>query len=300
MILLYILLFFIVITFLLVHFVSPQIIIRTKGGISKFTRNNNFELLHPDDLFLENEKLNVFTQDSLNLSAYLIKTTSEIQKGTIILLHGIRSRKENNLWLSKKLSDEGYNSVVIDSRAHGFSQGKYCTFGYHEKYDIKTLIDILYSYEDLNLNLGIWGQSLGGAVSLQTLEIDKRIKFGIVESTFINFRTIVHDYFKRYIGIDISFLTNYALKRAEKLANFKIDEVSPINSTKKITQPMLIVHGKDDEKIKFEYGKILFENLASKDKDFINIPNSSHSNLREIGGDDYLKKVIIFINKNSK
>jgi len=288
MIFLYILLIFIGGNFLFVHFIAPQIIIRTKGGIAKFARNNDFELPHPDDLLLDNERLNIFTHDSLNLSAYLIKTKSEIQKGTIILLHGIRSRKENNLWL------------VIDSRAHGFSQGKYCTFGYHEKHDIVALIDTLYTIEGLNLNMGIWGQSLGGAVSMQTLEIDKRLKFGIVESTFTNFRTIAHDYFKRYIGIDIPFLTNYALKRAEKLANFKIDEVSPLNSAKKIEQAMLIVHGKDDEKIKFEYGKKLYENLASKDKDFINIPNSSHSNLREIGGEEYLKKVFNFINKNSK
>ncbi|NPA45518.1 MAG: prolyl oligopeptidase family serine peptidase [Chlorobi bacterium] len=300
MIILYTLLTFILINFLLIYFVAPQIIIRTKGGIARFAKDNNFELLHPDDLLLDNERINIFTHDSLNLSAYLIKTKSEIQKGTIILLHGIRSRKENNLWLSKKLSDEGYNSVVIDLRAHGFSQGKYCTFGYHEKHDIIALIDILYNIEGLNLNLGIWGQSLGGAVSMQTLEIDKRLKFGIVESTFTNFKTIAHDYFKRYIGFDIPFLTNYALKRAEKLANFKVDEVSPVNSAKKITQPMLIVHGENDEKIKFEYGKMLFNNLASKDKYFINIPNSSHSNLREIGGEEYLKKVLNFINKNSK
>lgn len=286
--------------FLFVHFLAPQIIIRTKGGVAKFSRNNDFELPHPDDLLLDNERLNVFTQDNLNLAGYLIKANSETKKGTIILLHGIRSRKENNLWLCKKLSDKGYNSVIIDSRAHGFSQGKYCTFGYYEKHDIVALIDTLYSIEGLNLNLGIWGQSLGGAISLQVLEIDKRLKFGIAESTFSNFRFVVHDYFRRYLRFKLpTFIINYIILRAEKIAKFKVDKIKPSESAENINQKMLIVHGNDDEKIKFEYGKLIFYNLASKDKQFINIANSNHSNLKEIGGDAYFEKVIKFIEKQT-
>lgn len=283
-----------------IYFIAPQIIVQIRGGVMIFRKSSNIELTHPDDFLLENEKINITTNDNLNLSAYIIRTKLEKQKGTIILLHGIRSRKENNLPISKMLADEGYNSVIIDLRAHGFSEGKYCTFGYHEKHDIKILIDILENCENLSDNFGIWGQSLGGAVSLQVLEKDKRLKFGIVESSFTNFKTIAHDYFKRYIGFDIPFLTDFIIYRADKIAKFKANEVKPINSVKHISQAMLIVHGINDEKIKFEYGKLLFENLASKKKKFIKISNSNHSNLREIGGEEYLKKVLTFINKNSK
>jgi len=295
---LYIILIIIISIFLFINYIAPRIIVQTRGGIFSFKQTLNIGLAHPDDFLLDSKKLDILTKDNFYLSAYLIRTNIEKQKGTIILLHGIRSRKENNLPISKMLFDKGYNSVIIDLRAHGASQGKYCTFGYYEKYDIKTLIDTLYTIKDLNLKLGIWGQSLGGAVSLQVLEIDKRLSFGIVESTFSNFRTVAHDYFRRYLGFKLpSFLTNYIINRAKKIAKFEVDNVKPIESANHISQSMLVVHGNDDEKIKFEYGKLIFNNLASKDKEFISIANSNHSNLREVGGDEYFEKVIKFIEK---
>ncbi len=298
---LYILLPIIIAIFLFIIYLAPRIIIQIRGGIFSFNQDSNIGLAHPDDFLLDSEQLDILTKDNLHLSAYLIRTDKKTQKGTIILLHGIRSRKENNLAISKMLSDKGYNSVIIDLRAHGLSQGKYCTFGYHEKHDIKTLIDTLYTYEDLNLNLGIWGQSLGGAVSLQTLEIDERLNFGIVESTFADFRTIAHDYFRRYLGFKLpTFLINYIISRAEKIAEFEVDKVNPSKSAKNISKPMLVAHGIDDEKIKFEYGKIIFNNLASKNKEFINIANSNHSNLREVGGNEYFEKVIKFIENHDE
>ena len=141
------------------------------------------------------------------------------------------------------LSDSGYNSVLIDLRAHGESQGKYCTFGYYEKQDLRILLDSISKIKNLNTNYGIWGQSLGGAVAMQTLAIDKRLKFGIIESTFSDLNTIIHDYFKLKLGFDIPFISNYFIWRAEKIANFKVSEVAPCQSAKLIKQPVFMAHG---------------------------------------------------------
>ena len=68
---------------------------------------------------------------------------------------------------------------MLNLRGHGESRGTYCTFGYKEKYDIVSVIDEIMLDKRLSKNIGIWGQSLGGAIALQTMAIDKRIKYGV-------------------------------------------------------------------------------------------------------------------------
>jgi cephalosporin-C deacetylase-like acetyl esterase len=53
------------------------------------------------------------------------------------------------------------------------------------------------------VHFGVWGQSLGGAIGLQAIGFDKRIKFGIIESAFSSFKITVDDYFKLYAGFSM-------------------------------------------------------------------------------------------------
>lgn len=254
----------------------------------------------PEDYQLKSEKVTINTIDDLTLKGYIIRTRLEKQKGTIILVHGIRASKEHFLPLCKFLSDSGYNSVIIDLRAHGESDGKYCTYGFYEKSDLSLLIDHLLKTESLTTNLGIWGQSLGGAVSLQTLAIDPRLKFGIVESTFTDFRTIVHDYVKQRIGFDIPFLTDYLIWRAEDIADFESEQVVPSKSAASIMQPVLMVHGSKDDRIKYDYGLENFKSLAGRDKQFITCADANHLNVWESCGEQYFENVLDFIERNSR
>ena len=121
--------------------------------------------------------------------------------------------------LSTFLSKNGYNSVALDLRAHGESEGQFCTFGVKEIKDVKALMDYLIKNEDIE-DIGIWGQSLGGAVALQALGYDNRIKFGIVESTFTDYKTIVNDYFHLNAGFSFAPFSNYLANRAASIAGF--------------------------------------------------------------------------------
>ena len=137
------------------------------------------------------------------------------------------------------------------------------------KKDIAQIVDKIKARQP-NLPVGIWGNSLGGAIAIQALEFDERIKFGIIESTFTELNQIVFDYKKRILkGIGLKFLSDYALKKAGEIANFKPFKVQPIESVKNIEQPIFIAHGDADENISSKYGQQLFDKLKSKDKQFI-------------------------------
>jgi len=188
----------------------------------------------------------------------------------------------------------------MDSRAHGESGGNYCTYGFKEKKDISKVVDFIKTKND-SIAIGIWGNSMGGAIAIQALELDKRIEFGIIESTFTNLSTIVYDYQKGYTyGIGLKPFCKIALNEAGKIAQFSPEQVSPISSVKNIEQPVLIAHGEADKNIKFDYGKLLFENLKSVDKKFIPVKGAGHFNLGVVGGEKYTQAIEKFILKYSK
>lgn len=233
--------------------------------------------------------------EGIKIAAYLTFATTDTDKGTIILLHGIRSRKEHFVHVAKLLAEYGYNSLAVDLRAHGASTGEFCTFGVKEKYDIASVINHLDEKENIDDNIGIWGQSLGAAVALQSMATDDRIEFGIIESTFSAFRITAHDYFKFHLGFEIAPFTDYLIDRAGKISDFDPDEAIPKKYCQKIQQRILVIHGDQDQRINIKYGRENFDNISSEEKQFLTIENAAHLDVWQVGGDAYFQQVLDFI-----
>ncbi|MEM8525109.1 MAG: alpha/beta fold hydrolase [Bacteroidota bacterium] len=269
----------------LAHYFFPQMILQPRRTTPRYTLQQ---------YGLQGAKMVVESKDSLELSAYYIGGNQK-PKATILLLHGIGSCKEHMLNLSKYLLEKGYASIAIDLRAHGRSEGEYCTYGYYEKQDISQIVSDYLRYHP-DAKIGIWGNSLGGAIALQSMAYDERIEFGIIQSTFTDMTQIVSDYQKRYFGgLRLKWLSHYALNRAGKIANFNPKEVSPLNDVEQINRPVLILHGTDDQRISFEYGKQLYEGLASKEKRFVAMEGAGHNNISAVNDSLYFGSVEAFL-----
>jgi len=144
---------------LFIHFYLPRIFIEPNNIIVKLL-NKSPNKLSPNAFGLDGKSMVVYTEDGYKLNAYKIYAENSKNKGTVIFLHGIRAYKEHFLPMCKHLSKKGFNSVIIDLRGHGKSEGTYCTFGYKEKYDIVSLVDVILLDKRLSKNIGIWGHHL--------------------------------------------------------------------------------------------------------------------------------------------
>lgn len=273
-----------------IHFYLPRFITEIKNPLTKLS----FEkVVLPEDI-----QTKYFSTFDGSRQCYNLRITNQPHtKGTIILLHGIRSRKEHYIELSEYLARAGYNSAAIDLRSHGSSEGTYCTFGVKEKQDITFLINNLNSL-GIKDRIGVWGQSLGGAVALQATAYDNRIKYAIVESTFTDLETIAADYMELNLGFRSEIFSQYLIYRAGKIAGFKPELASPLVSCKAISVPTLMVHGSSDKRIKIEYGKANFKNLKARNKKFLEIENATHLNVWQVGGDQYFEQVFNFLETN--
>lgn len=273
---------------------GARIIVQLKGGL---LNKVNTHQKHNVGFDYNYQSLDFYSKDSLLLKAQIIRTDVQKTKGTILFVHGIRAYKEHFVPKAMELNQAGYDVVVYDQRAHGESEGKYCTFGYYEKEDVSSLLDRL-QYQDVSQNIGVWGQSLGAAVALQAMGSDPRINFGIIESTFSDMRLVTYDYAERIIGFRSEILIDLLLWRAEQIADFEVDIVKPYEYAELVQKPILMVHGTIDGRIKFEYGQKNYEHVKSTRKEFLAIDSAHHLNVWSVGGEEYFQKVLNFIPNN--
>lgn len=257
------------------------------------------EKISPADLQLESQNIALTVEDTIELKGYWVKTKVEAPESVMIFVHGIGGCKEHFLGLAQDLSRLGIESVLVDMRAHGQSGGQFTTYGYKEKHDISAVVDLIKRQND-SIPIGIWGNSMGGAIALQALEIEPRIEFGIIESTFTDLDQIVYDYQKKMAwGIGLKPLCNIALAEAGRLADFDPDAVVPLESVKNIQQPVFIAHGTLDENIKFDYGYELYKKLNTRQKHFYPVEGGGHFDLGQVGGPLYYRAIQEFIFKHS-
>lgn len=228
----------------------------------------------------------------------LYKSRWQKPAGTIILLHGVRHTKFSLLKLKDYVVSQGYNAVLFDLRGHDDVKAAYCTYGYYEKHDVRILVDSLIK-RGYGANLGIWGESLGGAIALQTLSNDSRIIYGIIESGFSDFDEMIHTHFRRNFGFDIPVISNFIIQRAGEIAGFDPGKVKPASSCTKIKQEVIFVHGLKDKIVNYKYCLQNYKSTESTSKHLLLIHSSLHAGLIQNGGNKLKSKVFdLLISKN--
>jgi len=278
---------FIVIAGLVLHFVLPYMVIKPMNRHHDFT---------PERYGVAFESINIKGEGDINLSAFYIPSTLDTAYSSIIYFHGIGDCKESWISTAVGLAKQGYNGLVFDGRAHGKSEGEYITYGHYEKKDAARIIDWLEAKNE-GLKVGVYGESLGGAIALLCLEYDERLDFGVVQSTFADLTTINQDYSARIIGFRWDGLSDYNLANAGEIANFDPALIQPAQSAKQIEQPMFMSHGDADANIDFKYGQAIYNNLASEHKQFYRLEGLNHFNIGAEAGPAYHQAILDFVGK---
>jgi uncharacterized protein len=282
----------------LVFVIGPSMVLTPKRRGSDFYCNRKLPI-SPADLGLAYDIFSFTASDHYSaLSAWFIP--AENPKGTIIYLHGVGDNKMSGLLLAKVFHDHHFNVMLYDSRVHGESSGQFCTYGFHEKYDVQRAVDMLKVFDDQKKyfigKIGVFGTSMGAAIALQAAAIEPRISAVVSEASFATLRQITVDYQKRLLRLPWHFLRNIAMKKSERIALFKHREVSPIHAVKNIHVPVFFIHGKNDAFIKYEYSQQLYAE-ANEPKEIWLVDGANHSNVHDIGKTEYEEKLLRFFDK---
>lgn len=260
----------------------------------------------PADVGLEGEEFWTEAARRVWLKGWFIHAKSPgPARGTIVLLHGSSSCKEAMLGQAELLASVGYQTILYDSRAHGESGGEWATFGFFERQDFSRVLDEAERRFGGRETLGpvaIFGSSYGGAVALQAMAEDGRVRCAVVESAFADLRETVRDYQERTLGVPFAWVTRLALARAARLARFDPSAVRPEASAARIRRPVLVIHGVEDDRVSVRYGERIFRQLqaGAPGSEWYPVPGGGHDGLWRVGGEEYRERLLRFFDQHAR
>lgn len=190
------------------------------------------------------------------------------RRGTLICLHGLADNRIGGAGVIERFRKRGFDVVAYDSRGHGDSGGLAVTYGFFEKEDLRSVIDTLEPGPVVLL-----GSSLGAAVALQLAADDKRVSAVVAAETFSDLRTVIVERAPFCFSADG---LGRAIEIAEQDGKFKIDSVNPALAARKISAPVLLIHGAADSATPPEHSQRIFAQLGGA-KTLILVPGAEHN-----------------------
>jgi fermentation-respiration switch protein FrsA (DUF1100 family) len=189
------------------------------------------------------------------------------------------------LILARAYPPEGFNVLIFDFRAHGESGGQFTTFGDRERRDVLGAVRWVRAQHagDAEKIYGV-GASLGAAALIAAAAdnsdegraIDALAVYGTYDNLSSLTRSIGQSYFfppLRQLLIHVG-LPLASLQTGADLAHFAPAELVP----KLWPRPILIVHGRRDEIIRFDHGEALYDAAVQPKYNFW-LKDGSHNDI---------------------
>ena len=226
----------------------------------------------------------------LNFQGYLIKVSMiepEIRERPqeimpcVIYLHANASSRIEGLHIRRFLLKRNINLCVFDFQGSGMSEGDYISLGYHEKYQVKNIVDFVEKYPGVG-KIGLWGRSMGAATSLIYTAMDKRICATVADSPFGDFRKLAKEMVLNQVKVP-GFLVEGAIsiigKSCKNRNGMDINEIKAIEAVKKCDVPVIFIHARDDELVPYHHSEDLLNNYHGKNKELKSV-NGGHNGRR--------------------
>jgi alpha-beta hydrolase superfamily lysophospholipase len=215
------------------------------------------------------------TSDSLKLEAWYIAADSS--KGTVLLFHGHGSNKSGVIKESEAFNKMGYNTFLVDFRAHGNSEGNTCSIGYNETEDIKLAYDYIKNKGEKNMVL--WGISMGASTITKAVK-DFQLSPSkiILEMPFGTIKDAAAGRLKM-MGLPPQPLATLITFWGGVEQGFWGFSMKPQEFAASITCPVLLQWGRNDPRVSKSEEEILFKNISSTTKKFVIYETAGHESL---------------------
>ena len=205
--------------------------------------------------------------DGIALRGWLFLASGPRRGVTVVYLHGSGDNRSSGTWIGERLVAQGFDVLAMDGRAHGESGGEACTYGFHERRDVSRVLSALGVERAILL-----GVSLGGAVALQAAADDPRVIGVVAVASFSDLEAIARD---RAPLLASEGQLREAMALAGSEGRFRIEDVSPVEAARRLTVPVLLVHGADDRETRPVHSQRILAALAARQR-LILVPGAGH------------------------
>jgi len=237
------------------------------------------------------EKVLLTTRDSIRLEGWYIPAAKAV--GTVIMFHGHGSRKTAILDESAAFRQLGYNTLLLDFRAHGGSEGNESTIGYKESEDV------LLAYRNIRARgeqkIILWGISMGAAAITSAMHQYPELKPSklILEMPFASLHQAAEGRIKM-MGLPGEPLGTFVTFWGSIVTGTWAFNFSPAEYAQHIQTPTLLKWGKHDPRVLQEETMAIYDALAGPKK-MVVYENSGHQSLCKNEHEKWMASVSSFL-----
>ena len=236
---------------------------RSRAGIIRENRKA-FNLLVESWLKeTTSEDLTAESKDGLKLHGLLISAPKKTHR-YVILCHGYLGSHKWMLPHAYMYQKWGYNSLVLDMRSHGGSEGRWIGMGWLDKDDIQVWIDEIL-YRDPYAKIVLQGISMGGATVMMAsgLKLPSNVKAIVADCGYTSVWDVFFEEMSGMNGVPTKPVLSSASFMNRAINGWTLKEASSVEMLKKADPnlPILFIQGEDDD---FVHVHMIEENFNAK------------------------------------
>ena len=197
----------------------------------------------------------------------------------IVYCHGNCGTRLDSFDIVETLIPMGISVFAFDFAGSGLSGGKYVTLGYFEQEDIRVVVAHLRTTEGIT-SVSLWGRSMGAASAILYAATDPQVHALVLDSPFTSLTEVSKDMIQSYKYVPSSFagpILQALRKRIKNVAEFDIEEVSPIKVISKCRMPCAFIHSVEDTVVNLSHSVRLFDQYPNLTKIIIKIPGGHNT-----------------------
>lgn len=219
-------------------------------------------------------------------------------KKWVICVHGYRSYgKRDMAFVASKFSEQQYNILVPDLRAHGKSTGNIIGMGWLDRFDLLKWINEVLTIEP-SAEIILFGGSMGAATVMMTSgeALPDNIKGLVVDcgysSVYDEFGAMLQSAFK----LPAFPILTIADSLAKKKVGYSLKEASSVAQLAKNNLPTLFIHGTGD---KFVPHQMVYDNMEATNgvKESLIVENAPHLSSFIYEPEHYFDTVFEFVHR---
>jgi pimeloyl-ACP methyl ester carboxylesterase len=214
----------------------------------------------------------------------------------VIMLHGYASDRTQMLERADIVAREGYGVLLYDQRAHGESEGDYCSFGWADIRDIPAALDFVRQQPGVvGGKIGILGFSQGGQVALRAAADHPEIAAVIAEEpAFVRVSDVPppSSFGDKWIAFLYRLdLPGISLRTGEPIPPGILDDLPFIGD-----RPVFYISGGPPEEMSHLLIAHFHQHTANAT--LWNVPEARHGSIPRDRPEEYAERILAFLAEN--
>ncbi len=214
---------------------------------------------------------------------------------TLVISHGITWSSLGMIQYIPMFRKHGFNVLVYDLRNHGRSGGKNTTFGFYEKYDLKTMVDWALAQLEPGGKVGTMGVSLGAVTSIQHAAIDPRLAFVIPECPFSDLQRLFAYRLNEEYHLPPFPLLNLGSLWSQMMTGMRFEAISPERDIQAIEAPVFLITTKGDNYVPWKMSVELYEHKTHGYRKLWLAPKGKHAQAWKENQAEYERQIDEFL-----